>query len=257
MKKFSIVLIAMLLLVSCKTQVVGLQQDHSFTYANALQAGFVAGGVVSLVDSLNDQQRMLYSEIMVREFADERPGFSFIRSGALISAFSLQQYGAWLDAFQLTGEISEPFASAVKVSFPKARYLMLCRIEENRITQEHSERETDVADSEEDRKKGEYEYVQVDISLTTTRQVGARLTIFDLQQHVVAWSGYVVKSETNSNDSSRTFNKQNRWRDEFVDDFLNAMIGIDNQGYPEAPAIESVLASLFEGFAENMPEKKS
>jgi len=256
MKELSILLLTMLMLLSCKTQVIGLQQDHSFIYANALQGGFVVGGVASLVDRLNDQQRMLYSEIMSREFADERPGFSFIRSGALVSAVSMQQYGAWLDAFRLTGEVSEPFADAVKISFPKARYLMLCRIEENRITQEHSERETDVADSEEDQKKGEYEYVQVDISLTTTRQLGARLTIVDLQQHVIAWSGYVVKSEANSNDSSRTFDKQNRWRDEFVDDFLNAMIGIDNQGYPEAPAIESVLAALFEGFAENMPEKK-
>jgi len=256
MKKFSVVLIAMLLLISCKTQVVGLQQDHSFTYDNALQGGFIVGGVVSLIDPMSDQQRMLYSEILAREFIDERPEFSVIRSGSLISAFSVAQYETWLDEFQLTGELSAPFSDAVKVHFPKARYLMLCRIEEDRVTQDHSESETDIADSEEDRKKGEYEYVQVDVSLTTSRQVGARLTIFDLQQHVVAWSGYVTQSRSNSNDSSRTFHKKHRWRNQIVDDFVQALIGKNNQGYPQAPAFEEVIASVFEGFAENMPEEK-
>jgi len=255
MKKFSTLLILILLLVGCKTEVVGLQQDQSFTYDSALQGAFVAAAVTSLADDLNDRQRMLYSEILAREFVDERPEFTLFRSGVLISSYSLQQYRAWLNNYQLSGEIADTFANAIRKTYPHARFVILCRIEENRVAQHHSETETDVADSEEDRKKGEFEFVQVDVTLTTSRQVGATLSIFELQQNKVVWSGYVAKSEANSSSSSRTFDKHNRWREEFVDSFIDALIGVDNQGYPQAPAFEKVLASVFEGFAENMPEK--
>ncbi len=132
--------------------------------------------------------------------------------------------------------------------------LMLAHIEQDRVTQNHDQTETDVADSEEDARKGDYDQVQVDVSMTTQRDMGVTLSIYDLDQSVMAWTGYVSGSDYNSNDSSRTFNKDKRWKEELVDVFVDSLIGLNSGEYPAAPSQDEVLSDIFEGFAENMPE---
>ncbi len=78
-------------------------------------------------------------------------------------------------------------------------------------------------------------------------------TIYDMHLNTLVWSGYVEKSRSNSNQSSRTFNKGKRWKEELISAFIEALIGLDSGSYPAAPAEYDVLEDIFEGFVENMP----
>ncbi|MFQ5519131.1 MAG: hypothetical protein ACE5E3_03920 [Mariprofundus sp.] len=254
MKKMFIVLFCIAGLAACKTQVVGKQQHASFTHDSVMQSRFVIGGVVSAVRPLDDMTRMRFSDLMGRAFAEEAPRMAMVRTGHVLKALGYEPFRQMLDAYRESGVIDLSDAAQLRRAFPDTRYLMLTRIEKNHVSQNHNQTETDVADSIEDEKKGEYEQVRVDVSLTTERQMGATLSIYDLRQNVVAWSGYVSKSEINSNDSSRTFNKDMRLQEELVDAFINSLIGLESGEYPDAPDEEVVLANIFEGFAENMPE---
>jgi len=254
MKKLIVVLICLAGLAACKTPVVGMQQHPSFTYETVMQSRFVIGGVVSAVTPLDDMTRMRFSDLMRRTFAEEKPRLLILRSGRVLKALGHESFEQMLDAYRESGVIGPVDASQIRRVFPDVRYLMLVRIEENRVSQKHDQTETNVADSTGDAKEGEYEHVRVDVSLTTRRDMGATLLIYDLKQDVVAWSGFVSGSDTNSNDSSRTFNKDKRWKEELVDAFVDSLIGLDSGEYPDAPGEEAVLADIFEGFAENMPE---
>jgi len=254
MKKWIVMLVSMLVLAGCKTPVVGMQQHVSFTYDNVMQGQLVVGGVVSTVGELTDIERIRYSDILFREFIDEHKGIQLIRAGSLVKAMGAARYQQWLDNYMLTGVLDKRDTALIRQSFPHARYLILSRIELHDVTQSHSETETDVADSEEDRKKGEFEFVRVDVSLNTSRQMGASLAVYDLQQGLLAWSGYISDTDTNANSSSRTFDKHNRWREELADAFIHALIDDDANSYPAAPPSESLLAGIYAGFAENMPE---
>jgi len=254
MKKLIVVLICLAGLTACKTQVIGLQQHPSFTYETLIQSRFVIGGVVSTVTPLEDITRMRYSDLMGRTFAEEKPRMMLVGAGHVLKALGYEPFEHMLDAYRDSGVVDRMDAAQLRRTFPDIRYLMLVRIEKNRVSQNHDQTETDVADSSEDAKKGDYDQVQVDVSLTTRREMGATLTIYDLKQDVIAWSGYVNASDTNSNDSSRTFNKDKRWKEELLDAFVDSLIGLDSGEYPDAPGEEAVLADIFEGFAENMPE---
>jgi len=254
MKRLMVVLLSMFLLVACKTPVVGMQQHPSFTYETVMQNQIAIGGVVSTVDQLTDVERIRFSDILFRELVDEREGIQIIRAGLVVKAMGLEQHQQWLDDYMLTGTIAYSDTSFLREKFPHARYLVLSRIELHDVSSSHSETETDVADSKEDREKGEYEFVRVDVSLKTKRQMGVSLAVYDLQQKLMVWSGYISNTDTNSNDASRTFDKHNRWREELADAFIDALIDEKRNNYPAPPPLEHVLAGVFSGFAENMPE---
>jgi len=254
LKKLIFVLICLTGLSACKTQVIGMQQHPSFTYETLMQSRFVIGGVVSTVTPLDDMTRMRFSDLMGRTFAEEKPRLVIMRTGHVLKALGYEPFEQMLNAYRQSGVIDPLDAALLRRAFPDIRYLMLARIEKNHVSQNHDQTETDVADSSEDAKKGDYDQVQVDVSLTTTREMGATLTIYDLKQNVMAWSGYVRGSDTNSNDSSRTFNKDKRWKEELVDVFIDTLIGLNSGEYPAAPSQDEVLSDIFEGFAENMPE---
>lgn len=243
-------------LTACKTQVIGLQQHPSFTYQSTLQTQFVVAGVVSSVAQLDDITRIRLGDLLARTFQQRQAHIRIIRTGFVFKALGEQAFTKLLDDYQLTAVIKQDEVLDLRNAFPNARYVMLARIEKNQINHEHDETETDVADSEKDRQAGEYEQIRVDVSLQTSRSMGASLLIYDLKDHVTVWSGYVEKSDYNSNDSSHTFTKDKRWQEELLETFVDSLIGLDNGSYPEAPTRQDVLESIFEGFAENMPEAK-
>jgi len=254
MVRFIVVLLSMFLLVACKTPVVGMQQHGSFTYEAVMQDQLVIGGVVSTMDELSGIERIRYGDMLARELVDEHNKIQIIPAGLVLKTMGAAWYQHWLDGYMLTGVVDSSDAVMIHRALPHARYLMLSRIEHHEINQSHSESETDVADSEEDRKKGEYEFVRVNVSLNTSRQMGATLMIYDLHQGLLAWSGYIRNRDINSNSASRTFDKHNRWREELTAAFVDALIEENRNSYPSPPSQEQVLRGIFAGFAEHMPE---
>ena len=254
MPKWILLLICLIALAGCKTPVVGMQQHPSFTYEAVSQNRFLIGGVVSAIVPLDARTITRFSDLMQRSFIEERPHLDILRTGILRRAIGSESYHHMLDQVAIAGLPDAGDFSAIRRAFPELRYLIVARIEENHISQRNNQSETDVADSEDDQKKGEYEQVRVDVSLITGRKMGVTLSIYDLDTALAVWSGYISISHENSNDSSRTFNKENRWREELIDAFVDGLTGLDSNSYPDAPTREAVLADIFEGFAENMPE---
>jgi hypothetical protein len=252
--QYSIILLLLAAVSACKTQVLDLQHHPSFTHQSATNAVFVAAGVVSNDKKMDVMQSIRYGDLLARSFSRTRPYLHVIRTGMVIREIGVESFRELLSVYRLTGVINKHEVADVQNSFPQARYLMFSRIEKNKVSRHHSETETDVADSAEDRKEKEYEHVRVDVSLDSRRDMEANLMIYDLQQDFTVWSGYVEKSDTNSNRSSRTFSKKNRWKEELADAFIDALIGLDSGEYPEFPSEPEVLEQIFEGFAENMPE---
>jgi hypothetical protein len=253
-KQFSVILLVLAILTACKTQVLDLQQHPSFTYEAATSSVFIAAGVVSGSKKLNTIHRIQYGDLLARKFNNTRHHLQVIRTGYMVKKIGVDPFEHLLDGYRLTGVIMGRDTVDIQNAFPQARYLILSRIEKNHISQSHVESKTDVADSTEDQGKKEYEHVRIDISLDSKRDVEASLMIYDMQQDFTVWSGYVRKSKTNSNRSSRTYNKDNRWKEELANFFVDTLIGLNNDGYPELPLETEVLEEVFEGFAENMPE---
>jgi len=181
MKKLMIMLICLSVLAACKTPVVGMQQHPTFTYDTVVKSRFMVGGVVSAVSPLDDITRMRFSDLMVRTFAEEKSELAIARAGFLMNALGHESFERMLDGYRESGVLAEDDAAQAGHAFPDLRYLMLARIEQDHVSHSHDETESDVADSEKDRKEGEYEHVRVDVSLTTTREMGATLTIYDLK----------------------------------------------------------------------------
>jgi len=173
-------LICLSVLASCKTAVVGMQQHPTFTYDTVVKSKFMVGGVVSAVSPLDDITRVRFSDLMVRTFTEEKSELAISRAGFLINALGHESFEKILDRYRETGVLDEHDATQIRHAFPDARYLMFVRIEQDHVSQSHDETESDVADSEKDRKEGEFEHVRVDVSLTTMREMGATLSIYGI-----------------------------------------------------------------------------
>ncbi len=248
MKRSSVLLAALLcLLPACKTPVTGLQHHASFTYEATTQHQFVIGGVVSSHKKLTEIKRIRFGDLLGRTFHSELPHIKTVPTGALIKALGQQRFNALLDAYRLTGVIKQQDVTELQAAMPDARYLILSNIEQDQIDQEEHETETEEADSEEDRQQRNFERIRVDLSMITSRELGASLLIYDFKDHQVMWSGFIDKTISRSNDSSRTYRKSFRWHDGFIDDFT-----VD-RNYPEAATQADLLEDIFSGFAENMP----
>ncbi len=247
-------LMMMALLASCKTHVAALHQHPSFTFESIKQHAFVVAGVTSSTHQpLATTQRVRYGNLLARSFLEERPYLQVIDAGHLLQKIGRASFTAQLDAFRDTGVMDVGNYAPVLRAFPRARYLMAARIETNHVQRIHEESESDVADSEEDQKKGEYEQVRVDISLRTERNMGVTLSIYDMRLDTLVWSGYVEKSLSHDNHISRIFDKDKRWKEELLNDLVESIIGLNDNTYPAPPTEFDVLREIFRGFAENMP----
>jgi len=248
MKRSSVLLAALLcLLPACKTPVAGLQQHASFTYEATAMHLVVIGGVVSSHKQLTEIKRIRFGDLLGRTLHTELPHIKTVPTGSLRKALGQQPFNDLLDAYRLTGVITQQDVTEIQAVFPDARYLMLCNIEQDKIDQEQHETETETADSEEDRKQRNFDLIRVDLSLITSRDLGASFLIYDLKDHQVMWAGFIHKTISKSSDSSRTFRKTFRWHDGFINDESV------ERNYPKAATQVEVLEEIFSGFAENMP----
>lgn len=94
----------------------------------------------------------------------------------------------------------------------------------------------------------------METSLIATRTVGVSLIVYDFQQQQPAWSGYVIKSHSNTNTSSDIYKKDRSWKEITLNRVMDASFD-PPEVYPDAPTEDDLLVDVFDGFAENMPRK--
>lgn len=160
MHRAVIIFITLLLLAGCKTQIIGLQQDPSFTRDSLTQQTILAGGVVSMLPPKDTiVERVRKGDILHRAFHAERRDLQLLSAGQMVNKLGYEAFMKIHDDYQVTGTLHASDAEALQQLFPDSHYLILCRIEKNQTSKNRNQRESDLADSAEDLKENKYEYI--------------------------------------------------------------------------------------------------
>lgn len=239
-----------MIITSCATHVEGLKADPSFTYAAVVSNNLLAGGVTSALTTLPPAERNRLGGILRREFLDEREDIRVLPAGTLARSLGTDAYDALLDDYRLYGQLSETQLGDLRNKVTEARYLIFARIESDEIENERTE--SSVYD-----KKGKRIEDKKKIKLCTKRTVSASMNIYDLTTDIQAWSGTVEKYDSRSREFETS---EYEWIDVLADVILEGVTGEDvdrsQPGFPAPPSMDKLIARIFKGFAENLPEKE-
>lgn len=244
------VILGGLIVASCATHVEGLKTDPSFTYAAVVSNNLMVGGVTSALTTLPPAERNRSGGILRREFLDEREDIRVLPAGTLAQSLGTDAYNALLDDYRLYGQLSETRLGDLRNKVKDARYLIFARIESDEIENERTE--SSVYD-----KKGKVVEDKKKIKLCTKRTVSASMNIYDLTTGIQAWSGTVEKYDSRSREFETS---EYEWTADLAEVIMEGVTGEDIErskpGFPAPPSMDKMMARVFEGFAENLPEKE-
>jgi hypothetical protein len=235
-----------LLTSACATKVDGLYVSDSFQASNLKNGALVTGGVVDIKAAPSREESNSYSALLLSEIKDERKYVSVKPVEVLIQAVGDGTYNQILSQYKASG-LNADTLGQIAGKLPGVRFLALAKIESN-----HTEKgESRQAASESKDDKGKVTKTPASVTKTHKRTVLASMHIYDLKSRDVAFSGQVSKSaEASRNYTINTVGN--------VLSVVNAIQGKDDDATyptPEAPNTRTVLANVFEGFAENFPKE--
>ncbi|MDM8523104.1 hypothetical protein QUF80_07010 [Desulfococcaceae bacterium HSG8] len=258
MKKCYLMLgVIIMLVIGCssmkklfRAEVSGLVKDPSFSYQAVVKEKMAVGGVVSLVSQLNNSQRNNYANVLRAHFVDERKTFQVAPVFSVIKALGQEEYSQMLSDYKDSGGIDDIWLNKLSGKI-KARYVIFTSIQSDDI---ENTREKEKEDKYEDNKDKKKDKKKKKVFSRSIRSVSATMNIYDLQQKYIVWSGTVTQKKTRET--------------EYEEQKDDAIIGIikaatktqtsddDLYLYPQPPRSNEVVAMVFRGFAENMPEQK-
>lgn len=234
-------------LAACATKVAGLKQSPSFTFDNIARGKISVGGVTLATPSGSEGERASLGGILRTALLEERKEFTVLPVGTVATKLGAD-YPKVLRELQEAGSLGEKSLSLLRSKIRDARYIAFARVENDEVTQDRHE----TASSD---KNGRPIEGSERIIANTQRSVTASLLVYDLTNGEMAWSGTVTKSLS----GSRQYDKE---REIGLVSVIKAIKGDSSTQspetkypFPEAPDSKKVLAKVFEGFAENFPEK--
>jgi hypothetical protein len=251
------------LLSACAPPVTGLVQHKNFNYHNLSQAKIAILGVDSALSPLTAAERSRYSDMLLRQFREERGMYSYVPAGDVANKVGQDVYQSILDNYGVNGSLSESQLKSFVAALPYARYGILARLENTDVRQERSEDTKDLVptvqykDKKADEDPPEATQVEVTLQFRTVRDLSVSMLIYDLSTQEAVWSGTLNQNYQRNNTQSRVYDKDNRWQQELLDLALREIIAkrSEEELYPEAPSLTSSLEQTFAGFALNMPEE--
>lgn len=241
-----------LLLVSvsgCATTIRGLKHDPSFTFDSVKVSGLHVGGVVSATTELTPSEITTFSSVLRSGFLDERKDIYVHDPASFTSAIGIARRAALLAEYKNAGVVSTRLLEEIGSKIPGARYAIFARIEEDTVSKER--RKEDVYhEKDKDKKK----LVGQKIRTEATRRMIVSLSIYDITAGAVVWGGSVEKSRSDS----RQYETRLDDNTAILLNTLNRVLNEEDKiyPYPPYPAQRDVLASIFMGFAENLPKQK-
>ena len=242
----SATIVSFLLFSACATKVIGLQADPSFTYNEVVEKRMAIGGVVHTLSTLNNQERLLYSEIIRSRFAEQRPGYFILSTGVIVDKLGKERYSLMVKEYRTLGMVSERWISTIAEFTDGFGYVVFARILEDAAKSDRTR-----ADNYDDEKKLLLGYT---ITAERRRTMTVALEIFSLETKAAVWGGSVTKSASNSRD----YKIDTRDTASTVIDVLGGIMRPEEERYPypSMPTRTQVLRSIFSGFGENLPELK-
>ena len=253
-----IVWLTLLMLVACKTQVVGLQQDPSFTKASLSQSPVLVLGVLPDKAPVQAAWVRNQGDSLTQTLRQERKRVTWVSTTEVMQKVGGQTIKQLWQAYMQSRQLDADVLSLLHQKFPQARYVLLAKVDSNQTRQYRDKYEED----ETDEMGKPTEYYRVTIAQVAERNMSVSLLVYDMQSKLRAWHGSVQDGEQHANETSDTFHKNDSFGASLAAGVTSALIGNATHGFiglsePEKakiPDAEPILQRIYKGFAENMPD---
>jgi hypothetical protein len=237
--------VLVLTLTACTPSINGLVHDKSFTKQSMTNGGIVVAGVTGSAKVIDPKSRNVYAAVLAEELRDELKGVQIMPVNDIINAMSAQQHNAILDEFSKNDTLSAASMNKLKAG-TRAQYAALARVNNNSVTNNRSNQlaTTDA--------RGNIIKPAQTIS-TSRRDVAVSLYIFDLGSGKRVWGGNIGLGR----ERNKTYTHENA--------ALNIIRGVSALAsgnldaaypYPAPPGEKDLLASIFNGFGDNLADMK-
>lgn len=279
--KYGWVWLGLLVVVfSCKTRIIGLKHDPSFSYERIVQSRMAVAGVVSASGSYwIKQNNAKYSQMLLERFLQKRPKYRIQDSGIVRSALGQKAYQKMLANYAEAQVLPQQVVATLNEKYPRLRYIVLARVNYNQVSRNktlediYEKQEEKESDSNTGKSQDKGEVVGHTVHKEAERKMSVTLRIYDLSTDKSVWGGTVVKRKDNTNsysylyesDSTKEYSKN-----VLVNIAANVIVkamkdkdqkkktdpATDDASYPwpDAPRRDELLGVIFAGFAENLPE---
>ena len=249
-----LLLLALLFVVMCNgcatiPEIVNLKQDESFTHDEIVAGKMVVGGVVSIVNDLDELESSKYADMLRDSFLSVRKEFVILPVEEVVQRLGKELYQKILYDYKYTGELNLDFLKKLESCQTAFRYLLLVRIIENEVSERTEKRPRPEIPPKTDW-KGNPIVKKIDVVMIATRRIIVSLDIYDLKKRILALSGEI--DESKSKERSPYYEEKD---EDIVKSFklipVRAFLGVVFQ--PSAPSTEKLLHNIFKAIVQNMP----
>jgi len=232
-------------------EIINLKQDESFTHDEIVAGKMVVGGVVSVVNDLDESESSKYADMLRDSFLSVRKEFVILPVEEVVQRLGKELYQKILYDYKYTGELNLDFLKKLESCQTAFRYFLLVRILENEVTESTEKRPRTEIPPKTDW-KGNPIVKKIDIVLIATRRISVSVDVYDLKKRILALSGEI--DESKSKERSPYYEEKD---EDIVKSFklipVRAFLGVVFQ--PSAPSTEKLLHNIFKAFVQNMPCK--
>ncbi len=189
--------LSFLVLSGCATipEIINLKQDESFTHDEIVGGMMGVGGVVSIVNDLDESESSKYAGILRNSFLSVKKEFVILPVEEVLQWIENNHYQTILQDYKYTGELNLDFLKKLESSQTAFRYLLLIRIVENEITETKEKYPRPEIPPQWDL-EGNPIVKEIAVELITTRRIRASLDIYDLKKEIPVWSGIINESKS-------------------------------------------------------------
>ncbi len=230
-------------------EIVNLKQDESFTHDEIVAGKIVVGGVISIVNDLDESESSKYADMLRDSFLSVRKEFVILPVEEAVQRLGKDLYQAILCDYKYTGELNLDFLKKLESCQTAFRYLLLVRIIENEASESTEKRPRSEIPPKTDW-KGNPIVKEIDVVLIAKRRISVSVDVYDLKKRILALSGEINESESN---------ERSPYSEEKDEDIIKSFTLIPVRVFlevtlqPSAPSTDKLLHKIFKAFAQNMP----
>ena len=233
-------------------EIVNLKQDESFTHNEIVTGKMAVGGVISVVNDLDESKSSKYADMLINSFLSVRKEFVILPVEEVVQRLGKELYQKILYDYKYTGELNLDFLKKLEYCQTAFRYLLLVRIIENEVSERTEKRPRSEIPQKTDW-RGNPIVKEIDVVFIATRRIRASLDVYDLKKNILVFSGEIDESKSNERSPYYEEKDENILKS-FALIPMRAFLEVTLQ--PPAPSTDKLLHTIFKAFVQNMPCKR-
>jgi hypothetical protein len=197
----------------------------------------VVGGVTSLIEPFNEQDRTRYANLLRSSIVEEREDFSVSPTAIVVNKLGKDRYHALLDGYRDTGGLSDDQLDILKSNVEGVSYFVFARVEADDVS-----RDMNIS------QRGKR------VTKKISRDTTVAFDVYDIASKKVVWHGLI---DTNLSDS----NNYAIMKETVMVDLVKAAKGSkiqeedEKRPYPETPTLKQAFDRIFKKFGAALPKK--